>query len=161
MYGYSNRFVPIMVPNDQNKKITMRFKGRRMSEEEFAKQEPGNFPIVDRDLTWCDVFYIAAVESVKDKTVLITRYPIDSYFNQFPTKVIVSSTKDTEPMVLNNTFYKAYPKIRQEDIGTDTSNKFIDTLNLCNAYLEGIGGRRNLIKIATINYSNCWELLRA
>lgn len=64
----------------------------------------------------------------------------DTYYNQFPTKVVVSSTKKTEPMVINNTFYKKYPKIRQEDIGTNTSNKFIDTLNICNAFLPGIGG---------------------
>ena len=59
---------------------------------------------------------MAAVESTKDKMVLITRYPIDCYLNQFPSKVIVSSTKETEPMYVNNTLYKSYPKIRQEDI---------------------------------------------
>lgn len=36
--------------------------------------------------------------------------------------------------------YKYYPKIREEDIGTDTSNKFVDTLNMSNLYLDGIGG---------------------
>ncbi len=61
-------------------------------------------------------------------------------YNQFPTKVVVSSTKETEQVYYGETFYKWYPKIREEDIGTDTSNKFIDTLNICNLYLKLIVG---------------------
>lgn len=43
-------------------------------------------------------------------------------------------------MVLGTEFYKNYPYIRQEDIGVNTSNRFIDTLNISNLYLDGIGG---------------------
>ena len=89
----------------------------------------------------------------------LIRILCDTYFNQFPTKVRVSSTIKTEPMVINNTFYKSYPRIRQEDIGTNTSNLFIDSLNISNLYLDGIGGIT--IRVATINLSNCWKLLRA
>ena len=64
----------------------------------------------------------------------------DSYFNQFPTKIKISSTAKTEPIVIDSVFYKHYPYIRQEDLGTDTSDKFIDTLNISNLYLDGIGG---------------------
>lgn len=51
---------------------------------------------------------------------------------------------ETEPMILNiieTKYYPRYPKIRQEDIGKDTSNMFIDTLNLSNLMLNGIGGK--------------------
>lgn len=64
----------------------------------------------------------------------------DSYFNQFPTKVNISSTKETEPMIINNIAYRHYPKIREKDIGTDTSNVFVDTMNIFNGYLGAIGG---------------------
>lgn len=146
--GYSNRFIPIEVPVIEsnvvgpNGKIYMQFKGYNTTAEEWNKNlnHVGELPIVERPLTWCDVLYIAAVEATKDKCILITRYPIDSYYNQFPTKVRVSSTKITEPMVINNTFYPRYPKIRREDIGKNTSNKFIDTMNLCNLHLDSIGG---------------------
>ena len=43
-------------------------------------------------------------------------------------------------MIINDTFYEYYPKIREEDIGIDTSNKFIDTMNFSNLYLKGMGG---------------------
>lgn len=139
MHGYSNRFIPIEVPNNEKRQIYMRFKGYDTYASD-VKDAVGKAPIVNRRLTWCDVFYIAACESVKDRTILITRYPIDSYYSQFPTKIVVSSTKDTEPIYYNNTLYKYYPKIREEDIGTNTSNKFIDTLRICNLYLDAIGG---------------------
>ena len=48
-----------------------------MTAEEYAKGTEGQMSIMERDLTWCDVFYRAAVEATKDKIVLITRYPIN------------------------------------------------------------------------------------
>ena len=138
--GFSNRFIPIDVPTVEGPTVRLRFKGYNMTAEEYAKSDIGKLPIMERDITWCDIFYQAAVESTKDKHILITRYPIDTYFNQFPTKIRVSSTIKTEPMIVNNVAYKAYPYIRQSDIGTNTSNLFIDSLNMSNLYLDGIGG---------------------
>ena len=159
--GFSNRFIPIEVPTMEGITCKLRFKGYGMTPEEFAKTEEGKLPIMERDLTWLDILYQAAVESVKDKHILINRYPIDTYFNIFSTKVKVSSTVETEPMIINNTFYKTYPKIRQEDIGTNTSNKFIDTLNISNLYLEGCGGKNHQVASTLKHLSNCWKLLRA
>ena len=68
----------------------------------------------------------------------------DYFSNQFTTKVEVASTIDTEEVEFNGTIYKWYPKIREEDIGTDTSNKFVDTLRFSNVYLAAIGGDKRL-----------------
>ena len=35
-------------------------------------------PIYNRKLTWCDVFYMAAVEATKNSHILITRYPVNT-----------------------------------------------------------------------------------
>lgn len=141
IHGYSNRFIPIEVPNEENKKIFMYFKGRYTTPDEVVdKKTTDTTPLLSRRLTWCDLIYMAAVECVKDKHVLITRYPLDNYFGQFPTKITVSSTKETEPMYVDKKFYKHYPKIREEDIESNTSNKFIDTINISNLYLSLIGG---------------------
>jgi hypothetical protein len=139
MYGYSNRLIPVEVPNEEGLKIYMQFHGYD-TPDDLVNKVVGKAPITNRRLTWCDIFYIAACEAVKDKTILITRYPVDSYFSQFPTKIVVSSTKETEAVYYNNTLYKHYPKIRERDIGSNTSNKFIDTLMMCNLYLKAIGG---------------------
>lgn len=154
--GFSNRFIPIEVPTVEGPIVRLKFKGRNVSMDDLDKRP--DTPFLNRDTTWCDIFYRAAIESVKDRCVLITRYPIDSYFNQFPSRVKVSSTVETEPMVLGDEFYPKYPKIRQEDIGTDTSNKFVDSLNVSNLMLNGIGGKPSIIASdVKQNLSNCLE----
>lgn len=51
----------------------------------------------------------------------------------------ISSTVKTQPTVINGEFYQWYPKFSQMDIGSNTANKFIDTLQLCNAYCVLMG----------------------
>lgn len=51
----------------------------------------------------------------------------------------IASTIETEPMVINGKFYKWYPKIRQVDIDSNTSNKFIDTCSILNPYCGLMG----------------------
>ena len=79
-------------------------------------------------MTWCDIFFIAVSEIVQDKTIFITRYPMDSCYNQFATFINVKSTINTIPVMYRNKFYRWYPDIKDEDIGKDTSTMFSDTL---------------------------------
>lgn len=146
IHGYSNRFIPIEVPVESPRPIYMRFKGREIAKEDIPnigtdKLDVDTLPMMDRDMTWCDLFYIAASEVSKDKVVLATRYPMDSYFNQYPSEVIISSTKVTEPMYVNGYgTFKHYPKIRQEDIYSNTASKFVDTLVFNNTKIGPAGG---------------------
>lgn len=140
IHGYSNRFKPIAIPNKEGKLIHMKFKGINVSYEDFINNNINNGVTINRELTWMDIFYRCAVRATKDKMCIISRYPIDSHFNQLYTKIHVLSTINTEPIVLENDFYKWYPKIRESDISTNTSNKFIDTCQMCNAYLKLMGG---------------------
>lgn len=138
LHGYNNRFVPVEIPLEGTKdKYYMQFKGRHKTPEE-AQSNPE--AIFHRRLTWCDVFFIAANEAIKDKQLLITRFPIDSFSNQITTGIVISSTKETEPMRFNEVYYPYYPKIREEDIGSNTSNRFVDTMQISNLYLPGMGG---------------------
>lgn len=136
VHGFSNRFIPIEVPLEdgpKGKKYYMKFKGRKS--DELNDQN-----LINRKLTWVDVFYQAAVEATRDKVIFITRFPIDSYFNQYPTKLVVSSTKETEQVYIDGHFYPFYPKIREDQIGKDTSKLFVDTMMISNLFLKAIGG---------------------
>ena len=64
----------------------------------------------------------------------------DSAYNQFPSIPRISTIENTEPVYIDGKLYRWYPRIRKEDIGSNTSNKFIDTLNICNLLLKCIGG---------------------
>lgn len=134
IHGYSDRFRPVEVKyiDDKGKEKIgeLYFKG-------FMKDASER---MDRPLTWCDLIYIACEESIKNRMILITRYPIDTFYNEFATKIRLSSTIETVECTLNGVTYPHYPKITAKDIGSDTSNKFIDTMNICNGYLDSIGG---------------------
>lgn len=137
IHGYSDRFRPIMIPViKNNKKLYKEFYIKKFFELDLN----GTKGELNRAITWCDLIFISAVESVKNKTIFFTRYPIDTYFNQFPSFVNVSSTIETEQMTVLGQYYKHYPKIRKEDLRTNTSSKFLDSINICNCYLGSISG---------------------
>ena len=119
----------------------MRFKGYNVPIREYKNSDIdySSYPLINRPLTWCDLLYQAACDVTEDKMVLITRFPIDSYLNQYPSKVNIKSTVETEPMVINGKLYKWYPKIRKEDINSNTSPLFSDTLSICNGLINAMG----------------------
>lgn len=123
IHGYSNRFAPI---NYKYNGKTYTFKVNRADEL--------------RPMTWCELFYMGVYELVEGKHALITRFPVDSYYSQFPVKVRVISTIEYEEVTIGNITYPNYPKIRAKDVGSDTSNKFRDTINIFNPYLKAIIG---------------------
>lgn len=142
LHGYNNRFVPVEIPvKGTEQKYYMQFKGRNVDPDK-GKQNPES--IYQRRLTWCDIFFIACTEATADKQLLITRFPIDKYSNQITTGIVLSSTKETEPMYIGTKYYPHYPKIREKDIGSNTSNRFVDTMQISNLYLAGMGAdKRN------------------
>lgn len=167
IHGYSNRFIPIEIPIDKVE-YTKRMKEKHYTKKELltpqkmclsmvgyklnnssdyneTKNDYSSFKKIDRPLTWCDLFYRAACEVTSDKNILVTRFPIDSYLNQFPTKVRIKSTIKTQPMVVsdgfedNTKFYNWYPVINKEDIGGNTSPLFSDTFSMCNGLIGAMG----------------------
>ena len=142
VHSYDNRIIPIEVPIKDSSikdKYYMYMKGyafEQVSEEISNNQIE---PYLQRPLTWVDVIYQAAKKSTEGKQMSFTRYPYDSYFNTIYTGIEVSSTKETEPLYTNGTYYRFYPKIRMEDILQPSSNKFVDTMQISNLYIGGMG----------------------
>ena len=91
-------------------------------------------------MTWTDVFYLAAVETLSDKHCHITRYPLVDYFGIFPTQISVLSTIKTDPVIVNGKVYPHYPHIDLTLSEKEIATQFIDTFSISNLYLEAIGG---------------------
>ena len=142
IHGTSNRLKRVMVPLADMPDVPLRFKGflaEHVNAPDGANIEPTGRYIIDRDMTWLDVFFVCAHEAVKNRMALITRYPMDSFYNHLINKIHIASTKNTMPMIINGVYYKWYPKINQEDIGSDTSNKFIDAISIANPFCKLMG----------------------
>lgn len=139
VYAHNNRFIPVELPlKDPNiGEYYMQFKGARWNSVTNAMMSPE--PALQRPLTWVDVIYISAERATEGKQISFTRYPYDSYFNTIYTGIEVATTKETEEIVLNGELYKFYPKIRLEDINQPSAQKFIDTMQISNLYLNGMG----------------------
>lgn len=137
-FSYNNRIKPIEIPVEEDIKSPVYLKFTGHLNAKSAEENPE--ALYQRRLSWVDIFYQAAVEATKDKIILITRFPMDSFYNQYPSEIEVSSTIETEPMYVGNTFYPHYPKIREEMFGTHTGNYFKDTMSTSNVHLPSIGG---------------------
>ena len=97
----------------------------------FNKQDT----TISRPATLTDILYIAAVRATQDKHAIITRYPLDNFNGQFPVRVSVASTVNTQPVTIGNEFYQFFPVCEG-----DPTNSFIDTLEFSNTYLKAMGG---------------------
>lgn len=136
VYSHDNRFLPVEIPNGKNP-IYFKFTGRYVDPK--TREVRDVEPVYNRRLTWVDVIYIAAKKATDGKQMAFTRYPYDDYFNTIYTGIEISSTTETEPLIIYNDFYRFYPKIRESDIGSSSSSKFVDTMQLSNLYLDGAG----------------------
>ena len=75
LHGYNNRFVPVQIPVEGTEAIYyMQFRGRFNDPRESKENESES--IFQRRLTWCDVFFISCTEAIKNKNILVTRFPI-------------------------------------------------------------------------------------
>lgn len=138
VYSHDTRFIPVELPTkNTDHTYYMTFKGKRWDSVKNAELSPE--PTLQRPLTWVDVIYVAAIRATDGKQISFTRYPYDSYFNTIYTGIEVATTKETEPIMLNGELYKFYPKIRLEDINAPSAQKFIDTMQISNLYLNGMG----------------------
>lgn len=102
--------------------------------------DPRANTISNRPLTWTDVIYMAAEETLSNKYCYITRYPLEDYFGTFPSQVAVLSTIKTSPVIINGKVYPHYPVIDLSLPEKEIATQFIDTISVSNLYLDAIGG---------------------
>ncbi len=130
----SSRFDTIPVPLENGKKAYLRFTGR------FLNSKADSSGIVYRYMTWTDLLFIACNEIVKNKHIMITRYPILNNFGIFLSRIRVASTLKTTPVEINGTVYKWYPVVDLKMSPHDVANNFKDTISFANSYLAGLDG---------------------
>lgn len=98
---------------------------------------------VVRPITLCEMFYMIAMDTCKNKQVMVTRFPIEDYQNVYPSMMNIIPYSKTKRMTINGTEYPRFPDISLDDIRnkleTNVGEKFNDTLELFPTYLKALG----------------------
>ena len=131
-----SRFNQFPIPTNEYDNLYLQFTGTKYGGESGAVLANMN----TRRMTWTDLLYIACEDIVKDKHVLVTRYPVTDAFGIFYTKIRLLSTIETMPVQFNGRVYPFYPVIDLSLTHDEIATKFIDTMEFSNSYLNGIGG---------------------
>ena len=115
----------------------MRFSGRKVKGDiDSANKNENN---INRNLTWTDILYQAAIDVTEDKHVWVTRYPILDYLGTYTARIAVLSTRNTVPMMVGGKFYPQYPDIDLSLKQTDLDSVFRDTVNIPATRLSPLG----------------------
>lgn len=133
--SHESRFDPIMILAEDGTEIPMRFTGF------IGDLSGGDDPskIINRPMTWTDLFYMAAYEMLSDKYIYVTRYPVTSHNSVFAARCHVLSTIKTQKMVIEDKEFPYYPVVDISD-ATRISNLFNDTTTMSTLMLDIIGG---------------------
>lgn len=134
---YGARFEPIKIYLKDGSVRYMRFTGNYTPKN---PDSPYTSVINNRPMTWTDLFYIAAVQTLSDKHIWITRYPVTGVHSTFPVKCRPCSTMKTMPVKIDDVVYPFYPVIDSKMDTDDVSRQFIDTIEISNLFLAAIGG---------------------
>lgn len=135
-YG-AERFETIKIKCEDGREAEVMFTGKGYA---TRPDDPRANTIGNRPLTWTDVFYLAAENTLSSKYCYITRYPLEDYFGTFPSKVAILSTIKTSPVIINGKVYPHYPVIDLSLPPNEVATQFIDTISISNLYLDAIGG---------------------
>lgn len=98
---------------------------------EMFKKELG------RDFTLMDLLFLATNEIIQNKHVYVTRYPIETFQNIYPSKISILSTRKTVAQSVNNTYFPNYPYIIPDY--PCKSSDLIMTVVMNNSYLGELG----------------------
>lgn len=134
---YGSRFEPIKVYFKDGTMSNFYYTGLM---QPTTLNSPNASSIMNRPMTWTDLFYIAAMDCCADKFVYTTRYPVLTYSGTFPSQVVPMSTVETTKAIVDGKVYDHYPLIDVNMPPNEVATKFIDTLTISDLYLSALGG---------------------
>ena len=131
--SHATRFDPITIMTKDGREIPIFLLGTYDYDNFNGLVEPL------RPMTWTDLFYLAAQNTVGDKYAYITRYPVESHNHIFPSRVFVLSTLKTVKAWIYDDYYEHYPSIDFNIPSDRVSSCFNDTITLSNMCIEAMG----------------------
>ena len=90
-------------------------------------------------LNLTQLFYMAAMQTIQEKVVLITRYPIEDYHNIYPSRFNIMPCTKTVTKTIDGVLYPRWPDLSGATIN-NADKFFVDTLRIFPTYLKALGG---------------------
>ena len=91
-----------------------------------------------RNLTWCELFYVIASNSLYDKTIDNTRYPVDDYYHTYPSLMNIIPCSKYGEVLFDGVKYNRYPIVGGITNAT-AEHSFIDSMKLFSIYPASLG----------------------
>ena len=135
VHSYGDRFRIVSVPTKKYGFIPVNMVAKVPNGAKITLDDK----LLNRKLTWTDLIYRAAVEITQNRTVVVTRYPLEDYFGVSGFRVHVLSTINTTPLEVNGKFYTHYPIVDTRMNQSEVSIQFVNTLIMANCFLGGYG----------------------
>lgn len=107
------------------------YRDSNVDEERVKKFKP---------LNWCQLFYMIAYQTVRDKIIYITRYPIEDYNNTYPSEMSIMPCTKTVSLQIDDILYPKFPNLplMEEVTENELEHFFIDTFSLHPAYKQAL-----------------------
>ena len=113
------------------------------SRGEVTSTDDEGISFASRPITLCEMFYIIAMNTVKNKQIMITRYPIEDYQNIYPSLMNIIPYERTKEFKLDGVTYPRFPDISIDDINrkheSNIGEMFNDTFHIFPSYLAALG----------------------
>jgi len=109
-------------------------------QDEYNDVISGGYEGRYKNLTLLELFYIAAYNTVKDKHIYITRYPIEDHNNTYPSKMSIIPYNRTVKARVGDSVYPFFPVIDREKDMENISAMFTDSLIIFPGYLSALNG---------------------
>ena len=101
-----------------------------------------------RYMTWCELFYIIAVDNCNDKPIHNTRYPLTTYNNTYASFMNIIPANKYKCRSFNGVKYERFPLLEAFN-EHDIDALFTDTMRMCSVYLDAMGADYDGDQIST------------
>lgn len=128
----------IKAPPARFNKIEVKVDGYKEPLHMYMKITDKSGTEIIRPMTITDILYQAASAAIKDKYVVVSRYPFTEYSNMFTNKPHILTTIKTMWAKVGDVEYPYYPIIDLRMTQNQVSNNFSDTVQFSNLYTAGL-----------------------
>jgi hypothetical protein len=143
--SYEHRLDLFLLPAKNGQKVPLYFSLDQNSQEgtliTSTTENVENIMLdkIIKPMNLTELFYLASYDTIRDKIVYVTRFPVEDQHNIYPSLMNVIPCNRVKKVVINGVVYPRFPITFDSDMN-DLNHLFTDTLRLFPSNLPALGG---------------------